>query len=276
MPGLSPETAHRTSGPVSELFDMDLRARRRDRAARIGVEPFLVERIFADCLERIALVQRRFERALLLGCPFPEWPGRLAEVARAVDVRDPGSLFAQAAGGPAIVEDDWLPAPRSYDLVIAFGTLDTVNNLPLALRILFEAMTDDSLLIGAMSGGDTLPALRSAMRAADSAGHGASAHIHPRIEPSAVAPLLANAGFAMPVVDVDRVAVTYPSLSRLIEDLRAMGATNVLRKRAQAALSRPAYRAAAQAFEDHGNGSATTETFEILHFAAWKARTEDR
>jgi len=76
-------------------------------------------------------------------------------------------------------------------------------------------MNDDALLIGAMSGGETLPRLRSAMRAADAAAGVASAHVHPRIEASAVAPLLSSAGLTMPVVDVDRIDVTYASLTGL-------------------------------------------------------------
>ena len=43
---------------VPDLFDMKLRALRRDRAARIGPELFLFERAFDDCLERIALMNR--------------------------------------------------------------------------------------------------------------------------------------------------------------------------------------------------------------------------
>lgn len=256
---------------MGELFDMELRAMRRDRAARTGPELFLLERVFSDCLERIALVQRRFERALLIGCPDCEWRDRLREAADRIDVRDPGPLFAQAAGGATLTEDAWVPEPRAYDLIVAIGTLDTVNGLPLALRILFEAMSDDALLIGAISGGETLPRLRSAMRAADTTSGAASPHVHPRVEASQLAPLLSNAGFAMPVVDVDRVSVTYESLGRLVRDLRAMGATNVVRERARKPLSRAAYRAAADAFRDEGNNGRTTETFEILHFAAWKA-----
>jgi hypothetical protein len=255
---------------MGELFDMELRARRRDRAARTGPELFLFERVFADCIERVALVERRFDRALLLGCPNPEWPARLPEAADAIDVRDPGQLFAQAAGGQAIVEDCWMPDPKTYDLVFAVGTLDTVNALPLALRILFEAMAEDALLIGAISGGETLPELRAAMRAADAVTGAASAHVHPRIEAAALSPLLSNAGFTMPVVDVDRVSVTYPSLERLVGDLRAMGATNILRDRSRKPLSRKGYQAAAAAFAKEGVAGRTSESFEILHFAAWK------
>src|SRR4029079_6502048 len=53
---LSPETAHRTSGAMGELFDMDLRAKRRDRAARTGPELFLFEGVVADCLHPLARV----------------------------------------------------------------------------------------------------------------------------------------------------------------------------------------------------------------------------
>jgi hypothetical protein len=256
---------------MADLFDMELRARRRDRAARSGVELFLFERVFADCLERIGLIERGFERALLIGCPDPTWPARLREFANAVDTRDPGPVFAARSGGARIVEDGWEPPDNSYDLVVALGTLDTVNDLPLALRLIVRAMTVDALLIGAISGGETLPRLRSAMRAADAAAGVASAHVHPRIEASAVAPLLSSAGLAMPVVDVDRVEVSYVSLAGLVRDLRAMGSANVLHARPRSGLSRRAYAAAAKDFQEHAEDGRTTETFEILHLAAWKS-----
>ena len=46
------------------LFDMELRAARRDRAKRAGPELFLLERAFEDCLDRLSLIQQRFEQAL--------------------------------------------------------------------------------------------------------------------------------------------------------------------------------------------------------------------
>ena len=98
-------------------------------------------------------------------------------------------------------------AEQAYDLVLAVGTLDTVNDLPLALRLIRYAMRSDGLFIAALSGGDTLPRLRAAMRAADAVSGLAAPHVHPRIEPSALAPLLGDAGFVDPVVDVDRVTV---------------------------------------------------------------------
>ena len=38
---------------------------------------FLLERAFADCLERLELVQQRFDNALLIGCPDARWRDRV-------------------------------------------------------------------------------------------------------------------------------------------------------------------------------------------------------
>ena len=253
---------------MAELFDLDLRAKRRDRAFRGGAELFLYERAFQDCLERIALVDRGFASALLIGCPDADWLDALAKRVDRLEVVEPGALFARAAGVAAIQEDSW-PGNPGHDLCLAIGTLDTVNELPRVLATIRTSLVSDGLFIGALAGGDTLPRLRAAMRAADEVEGAAAAHVHPRIEASALAALLSAAGFQMPVVDVDRVQASYESLSRLVADLRAMGATNVLRARPRAPLLKSAYAAAAGAFVAAGDGRRTTETFEILHFAAW-------
>ncbi|MEO7603149.1 MAG: methyltransferase domain-containing protein [Sphingomicrobium sp.] len=255
---------------MSILFDHVLRARRRDRAARVGPELFLLERAFADCLERLAIIGTPWKSAFLLGCPDPEWKNRLGTVAGAVAVADPGPAFARAADGATMIEDEWTPPDRQYDLILAMGTLDTVNDLPKALRALASGLQPGGLIIGALSGGDTLPLLRSAMAAADRIAGQAAPHVHPRVEASALAPLLQQAGLVRPVVDVDRVSVSYTSLRRLIADLRAMGATNLLDQRSRHYLGKAALAEAGADFASSASDGRSTETFEVLHFAAWK------
>ena len=250
---------------------MGLRELRRDRAFRSGVELFLYERAFADCLDRIGLIQRRFRSALVVGCPDPGWPARLRDLVDRVEVIDPGREFAAAAGGDQVLEDELVAKPGAYDLCIAIGTLDTVNDLPQALARIRLALEPGAFLLGAVSGGDTLPQLRAAMRAADQVIGSAVPHVHPRIEAAALAPLLSAAGFTMPVVDVDRVQVAYQDLSGLIRDLRRMGTTNILSARSRRPLAKAELNAAIELFASARNGGRTTETFEILHFAAWTA-----
>lgn len=254
---------------MTDLFDMRLRAIRRDRACRSGAALFLHERAFAEILERLSDIKRSFASALLVGCPDPQWPARLARLAGSVTAVDPGPLFARAAQGRDAIEDRLDVEPESFDLIIAVGTLDTVNDLPGALLRLRFALKPDSLLIGAIAGGGTLPRLRQAMRAADTVTGAASPHIHPRVEPAAFAQLLSAAGLAMPVVDVERVRVGYRSLRQLVADLRAMGATNILNARSRRPLGRDALAAAERDFAGGSEDERTIELFELLHFAAW-------
>lgn len=206
-------------------------------------------------MERLAMIQRRFSKALLIGCVDPAWRDRLLARASSVD----------AIGAAALMHIE----PAVYDLCVSVGELDTVNDLPNALLAIRFTLKADSLAVGALSGGDTLPALRSAMRAADESMGAAAPHVHPRIEPSALAQLLSDAGFSMPVVDVDRVEASYSRFSDLVRDLRAMGATNILAARSRRALTRAAAEAAARHFALESKDGRINERFELLHFAAW-------
>ena len=251
-----------------DLFDRRRRALVRDRAARSGPELFLHERAFAECLDRLGDIQRRFSRALLVGVPDPAWCARLGVFADTVDALDPGPRFAAAAGAICNEEDRHDFGTAHYDLVVAVGTLDTVNALGPALAAIRRSLRPDSAFIGALAGGDSLAALRRAMLAADRETGAAAARTHPRIAPATLAALLAGAGFVMPVVDVDRVTVQYPGLAALVRDLRAMGASNMLSQRAAPRGRRWAATAAA-AFAAEAVGDRTPERIDLLHFIAW-------
>jgi len=256
--------------PTPDLFDRHRRALVRDRAARNGVELFLHERAFAECLDRLGGIQRRFERALLIGVPDPDWVVRLEGVAQSVAGLDPGCVFATAAGGTHAEEDRHDLGTARFDLIVAVGTLDTVNDLGTALAAIRRALCPDSPFIGALAGGDSLPALRRAMLAADQLTGPAAARTHPRIAPATLAGLLAAAGFVMPVVDVDRVTLRYASLAALVRDLRAMGASNMLGQRA-APRGRHWANLAAAAFAAAAVDERTEERIDLIHFLGWSA-----
>lgn len=240
---------------MADIFDEKLRRIRRDRAVRQGPDLFLHERAFDDIMERLSFIKRRFRSALLIGALDARWRDRLLSCAESVDCVDAHAL-------PSLT-------PGAYDLCVAVGELDTLNDLSHALLAVRFALREDSLFIGAIPGGDSLPALRAAMRAADEQMGVATPHVHPRIEPAGFTSLLTSAGFIMPVVDVDRVQVSYETLDDLVRDLRLMGATNILTARSRRPLTRSAAEAAAGHFRSNADGGRVTELFEIIHFAAW-------
>lgn len=266
---MSREAARRTSGAVPpDLFDRELRSLRRDRAARIGPELVLYDRAFDECLDRLRDIPRPFDRALLLGCPSPDWPSRLSSIVRTLDVADPGALFAERTRGRQVEEDRHDFGIDQYDVCIAIGTLDSVNDLPVALRLIGRSLKRDAPLIGAIAGGNSLPALRAALIEAGRYEGRIFARTHPRIDPGTLAQLLTSADFSMPVVDVDRVRLRYDDLDALVRDLRAMGATSVLAQRPPP-MSRPELQLARQAFAARRTDDRSEEILEILHFLAW-------
>ena len=253
-------------------FDRALRRLRRDRAARLATEPHpLLVRMADEIEERLAMVSRRFERALDLGAG----PGLLGEKLRSqgLDVAsaDPGALFAARLEGTQC-DEDRLPFPAgTFDLVVSAGTLDSVNDLPGALVQIRRLLRPDGLFLAAFAGAGSLPLLRRVMRAADEAeGQPASPRLHPQIDIRAAGDLLGRAGFALPVADGEKVSVRFPTLDRLVGDLRELGWTNILSARSRRPIGRLGLAAAHAAFaaEAHADDRAT-ERFEIIHLSCW-------
>ena len=244
---------------MSILFDPALRRLRFARARTIGGS-FVLDRMFDEVIDRLAAIRRPIDRLLVVGPEQPVWRDRFASVAGSADWLDPAERDEDTADLPV----------AAYDAALAVGSLDTVNQLPLALRAIAEALRPDAPLLGVMLGGNSLPVLRRALIDVDRATGSASPRSHPRIDPPTLAALLAAAGFAEPVVDVDRMTLRYLSLDRLVADLRAAAATNLLAERSKTWPGHDWPRRLTAAFAGAGDPDGrVAEGFEFLHFHGW-------
>lgn len=265
-PGTSPSMESQ-SAAQDKPFDRSLRRMRRDRAfGRWSDHAFLQDHMAAELIERLGSVQRDFKRALILGYPGEAMLDSLRAQGIAYIVADAGYLPASSAQGVQCDEDRLPFADASFDLVLAVGTLDTVNDLPGALVLIRRCLRPDGLFLGACIGSGSLVALREAMLAADLALGGAAPRIHPQIDIRAAGDLLGRAGFALQVADGETLTVRYPGLSRLISDLR--GAANASLLKAPP-VKRAGLAAAHAAFEARREDGKTSETFEIIYLTGW-------
>lgn len=257
-----------TAASVPRIFDETRRAQRRDRAARtFAAHDFLYAAMADDMLDRLGDVTRDFARALVIGCPDM----RLADAlrARGVSVRcaDPSPAFAHAADGDVVREDSLPYPPGRFDLILACGTLDSMNDLPGALIAMNRTLAPDGLLLLSFLGAGSLPRLRAALLAGD--GARPAQRIHPQVDVRALGDLLHRAGFAMPVTDTQRLDVRYASLFTLMADLRGMGAAQCLAS-PPPPLTRQSLARAAQAFADMADADGrTTEQFVMVHGSGW-------
>jgi SAM-dependent methyltransferase len=243
------------------LFDRALLRARQDRARRTGAEMFLLERVSADLAERLQAVTRRFSHGADLGTPGDQVRRALAGQTELKSIALPDN------------DNDALPLEAgSADLVVSALALHAVNDLPGVLAQVRRALKPDGLFLAAMAGGDTLTELRQAFAAAETEVEGG---ISPRVAPFAdlrdVGALLQRAGFALPVTDVDRIVVRYDNAFALMQDLRRMGATNVLVERRRVPLRRATLlRMAAIYSERFADADGRIRaTFDIVWMSGW-------
>jgi SAM-dependent methyltransferase len=242
------------------LFDRALLRARHDRARRGEPVTFLLDRIAEDMADRLQAVKRDFSLV--------------------ADVWTPGeALLAplrERFGSVRRVEADATEAiplePESLDLAVSALAFQFVNDLPGVLAQIRRALRPDGLLLAAMIGGDTLTELRQSFAEAEAECEGGvSPRVAPFVDLRDVGSLLQRAGFALPVTDVDSLVVRYDNVFALMQDLRRMGATNVMIERRRAP-TRPAtmMRMAqiyAQRFADPDG--RIRATFDIIWLSGW-------
>jgi SAM-dependent methyltransferase len=255
-----------------DIFDRQLRQRRRDRAVPdFAAHAFLREAMIEGLLDRLDIVTRPLATALDLGCA----DGTLTQALRArgieVTPADAGARFATAAGGVQCEEDRLPFAPASFDLIISAGVLDTVNDLPGALVQCRRALKPDGLFLAAFLGAGSLATLRTIVRAADSASDGAMPQrFHPQIDVPAAGDLLVRAGFALPVADGESIDVRYGSPLRLMADLRGMAAGNMLSGQRPPWLGRARLAEIARLFAERADSDGRTrENFQMIFMTGW-------
>ncbi len=228
-----------------------------------------------DLLDRAAFTTRDFPRALAIGggglvgelLAESDLAGRVGFLVEA----DLAPEMAARAPGPSVAMDEEAPAfaEGAFDLVLAPLTLHWTNDLPGALIGVNHMLAPDGFFAGALLGGATLTELRQALLAAEAERGAAGARVSPFADARDMGGLLQRAGFALPVADVDRSTVRYGDPARLFADLRGMGESNALARRAP--LSRAAFTRALQIYAERfaTEDGRLKATFEIVTATGW-------
>jgi SAM-dependent methyltransferase len=248
-----------TPNTAPKLFDRALLQSRQSRARRLGPVAFLLDRVAEDLEERLQAVLRDFADAAEI------WtPGKVLRSDRFRSV---------VRTGPHEFEQEVLSLqPESLDLVVSALAFQFVNDLPGVLTQIRRALKPDGLLLAAMTGGETLTELRQSFAAAEAELEGG---VSPRVAPFAdlrdVGALLQRAGFALPVTDVDRIVVRYDSAFALMQDLRRMGATNVLLERRRTPTRRATLLRMAEIYGERfaDPDGRIRATFDVIWLSGW-------
>lgn len=128
-----------------------------------------------------------------------------------------------------------------------------------------RVLRTDGLLMFSCFGPDTLVELRQAFTAVDDL-----PHVLPFVDMHDFGDMLVNAGFSTPVMDMEKITLTYASPEKLLQDVRALGG-NPLMTRRQGLLGRKAYAKLLAALEQQRDaGGRIALTMEVIYGHAFR------
>ncbi len=259
--------------------------------ARIQPSDFLRREIAQRMHERLQLVKIVPKQVLDAGCGEGRDLVLLQKTYPAAQILgiDAAPAMATVAGAP--VPDTralnrmlsrLLPAKAGVDILcgdfgnLPFGTnsLDLLwSNLalhwhPQPDRVFAEwrrTLRVDGLLMFSNFGPDTFTELRTAFAALDE-----TPHTLPFVDMHDFGDQLVEAGFSTPVMDMERITVTYDTVDALLADVRALGG-NPLATRRKGLIGRAAWQRVLDAFEAQRRPDGKLGlTFEVIYGHAFR------
>ncbi len=267
---------------MAALFDTNLLARRYARLSLVGetaMPDFLHRHALGEIVARLSATRRHFERVLL--CTLAPWGADriLAEAGNVGEVVLAAPWARPVGGSHQVVIDPGRPAfaDASFDLAILLMETAFIDDLPEALLAWRRLLRPDGLFLSAFPGGESLRELRAAWAHADVAERGVpELRVASFLDVRLAGSLLQLAGFAMPVADVERLRLRYGDALSLMQELKALGWSNMLRERSRHLISRRRLARAAAALE-----AACTEadgriavSLDLLYLSGWAAEAD--
>jgi malonyl-CoA O-methyltransferase len=157
-------------------------------------------------------------------------------------------------------------ADRSVDLVWSNLAIQWCNDLDVAFGEMHRTLRPEGLLMFSTFGPDTLMELREASRADPE-----HTHVSRFLDMHDIGDALVRAGFADPVMDVERFTLTYEDVQGLMRDLKAIGAHNATEGRRRGLEGKSFLRRLADNYERYRSEGRLPATYEVVYGHAWKA-----
>jgi malonyl-CoA O-methyltransferase len=234
-----------------------------DRLDYIRHEPGLILDVGAGTGEATQALGRRFKQARTIALDFA-LPMLQRARKRGSWLRRPRCVCADAEQLPL--------ADRSVDLIFSNATLQWCNDLEGTFREFMRVLRPDGLLLFSTYGPDTLQELRASWAAVDG-----TPHVSPFADMHDIGDVMMRVGLVNPVVDVDRLQLTYTEVSGLLRDLKTLGAHNVTVGRQRGLTGKGRLQSMMQAYEAYRRDGRLPASYEVVYGHAWapRQRTQD-
>jgi len=155
-------------------------------------------------------------------------------------------------------------ADDSFDFIFSNLMLQWCMDPEPVFAELRRVLAPGGLLLFTTFGPDTLMELRASWEAVD--GH---THVNRFIDMHDIGDALMQTRWAEPVMDSERITVTYRELGTLMQDLKHLGAHNVTAGRPRGLTGRQRLRRVTQAYERFRRDGVLPASYEVVYGHAW-------
>jgi len=229
-----------------------------ERLEPFDFRPALILDLGAGTGRLSARLKRRYRRSRVVALDLA--PGMLVRAAsRRAWLRPFDRVCADAARLPLAAE--------SADVVFSNLMLQWCDPPDRVLAEVRRVLKPQGFFAFTTFGPDTLKELRSAWGEAD-----ARTHVNRFLDMHDVGDALARAGFTEPVLDVDRLTLTYGDVRSLMRDLKSIGAHNVTAGRWRALTGKGRLQHMMDRYETYRRDGRLPATYEVIYGAAWRGQ----
>ncbi len=158
-----------------------------------------------------------------------------------------------------------LPLPdHSVDIVFSNQLLPWITDVPAVFDEVNRILRENGLFLFASLGPDSFAELRRAWAAVDE-----SEHVLHFADMHNIGDAAVRAGLSDPVLDVDRLKVTYADANALFRDLTASGARNSLAERRRSLTGKTRFAGMAKALQDDAGRDRIELDLELVYGHCW-------
>ena len=153
---------------------------------------------------------------------------------------------------------------QSVDFVFSNQLLPWIDDVPAVFAEVNRVLRENGLFVFASLGPDSFSELRRAWQAVDQ-----YAHVQHFTDMHNIGDAAVRAGLSDPVLDVDRLKITYADAKALFRDLTGSGARNSLTERNPALTSKKRFASMTGALQNEAGSSGIELELELVYGHCW-------
>ena len=155
-------------------------------------------------------------------------------------------------------------ADNSVDMVISSLMMQWCPDLKQLFSEIHRVLKNDGLILFSTFGPDTLKELKKSWSVVDD-----QVHVNTFADMHDIGDQMLGAGFQSPVMEMEKLTLTYQTVTDLLRDLKAIGAQTV-DARSKSLMGKDKFQLMIKMYESYRQDGKLPATYEVIYGHAWK------